>query len=50
MCAKETSASEPPMRGRKRRNDVNTGGESLTRDESGRDLQTAQMASGMKAA
>ena len=47
---KETSASEPPMSCRKRRDDVKTGGKSLTRDKSGRNLLTAQMASGMKAA
>ena len=31
--AAETNASEPLRQGRKRRNDVKTGGESLTRDE-----------------
>ena len=50
MWATETSASEPLMTCRKRRNDVKTGGESLTREESGRDLLTAQAASGRKAA
>ena len=42
--------SEPPRRCRKRRDAVETGGESLTRDKSGGNLLTAQMASGMKAA
>ncbi|MGB5830732.1 MAG: reverse transcriptase domain-containing protein [Thiohalocapsa sp.] len=46
----ESNASEPLMRCRKRRDDVKTGGQSLTRDQSGRNLFTAQMASGMKAA
>lgn len=46
----ESNASEPLMRCRKRRNDVKTGGLSLTRDQSGRNLFTAQMASGIKAA
>jgi hypothetical protein len=48
--AKETSGSEPLMTCRKRRDDVKTGGKSLTRDESGGDLLTAQAASGTKAA
>jgi hypothetical protein len=47
---KESSASEPLMMCRKRRDDVKTGGKSLNREESGRNLITAQMASGMKAA
>jgi hypothetical protein len=38
VWATETSASEPPRRCRKRRDDVKTGGESLTREESGGDL------------
>ena len=46
----ESNASEPPMTCRKRRDDVKTGGESLTRDESGGSLLTAQAASGIKAA
>jgi hypothetical protein len=47
---KETNASEPPMTCRKRRNGVKTGGESLTRDESGGNLLIAQAAPGMKVA
>ena len=35
MRTKETNASEPLMTCRKRRNDVKTGGRSLTRDQSG---------------
>jgi hypothetical protein len=46
----ESNASEPLMTCRKRRNGVETGGESLPRDQSGGDLFTAQAASGMKAA
>ena len=46
----ESNASEPLMTCRKRRDDVKTGGVSLTRDQSGRNLSTAQVASGMKAA
>ena len=38
MRAKETNASEPSMTCRKRRDDVKTGGLSLTRDKSGGDL------------
>ena len=48
--ARETTASEPLMTCRKRRDDVETGGKSLTRDKSGDDLITARTASGMKAA
>lgn len=48
--SEESNESEPPMKCRKRRNDVKTGGESLLRDQSGGSLLTAQMASGMKAA
>jgi hypothetical protein len=48
--AEETSASEPPMRCRKRRDEVKTRGESLTWDQSGGNLFIAQAASGMKAA
>jgi hypothetical protein len=48
--ATETSVSEPLKKCRKRRDDVKTGGESLTREEAGRDLLTAQAASGMQAA
>ena len=36
----ETNASEPLRKGRKRRDDVKTGGESLTRDELSGDLFT----------
>jgi hypothetical protein len=46
----ESNASEPLMKCRKRRDDVKTGGESLSRDQSGGNLPTAQAASGMKAA
>ncbi len=46
----ETSASEPLMRCRKRRDDVETGEKSLPRDKPGRHLLTVQAASGMKAA
>jgi hypothetical protein len=48
--AKKTNANEPLRTCRKRRDDVKTGWESLTREESGGDLLTVQMASGMKAA
>jgi hypothetical protein len=47
---KETNASEPLRKCRKRRDDVETRGESLTWDKSGGDLITVQAASGMKAA
>jgi hypothetical protein len=46
----KTNASEPLMTCRKRRDDVKTGAESFPRDESGGDLFTAHLASGMKAA
>jgi hypothetical protein len=46
----ETNASEPLMTCRKRRNDVKTEGESLTREKFGGNLFTAQAASGMKKA
>lgn len=46
----ESNASEPLMKCRKRRNEVKTGRESLTRDQSGRRLLTAQTASGIEAA
>jgi len=46
----ESNASEPLKTCRKRRNGVKTGWESLTRDQSGGNLSTAQMASGIKAA
>ncbi|WP_308368213.1 MULTISPECIES: reverse transcriptase domain-containing protein [unclassified Microbulbifer] len=48
--AVKSNASEPLMTCRKRRDDVKTGGKSLTRDKSGRNLSTAQAASGIKAA
>jgi hypothetical protein len=48
--AEETSASEPLMTCRKRRDDVKTRGESLIWDKSGGYLFTAQSASGTKAA
>jgi len=47
---KETNASEPLRKCRKRRDDVETRGMSLTWDESGGNLLTVQVASGMKAA
>ena len=47
---RETNASEPPMRCRKRRNGVETGVQSLLRDQSGGNLLTGQTASGMKVA
>jgi hypothetical protein len=47
---RETSASKPLMTCRKRIDDVETGGRSLTRDKSGGVLIAAQTASGMKAA
>jgi len=46
----ESNASEPLMTCRKRRNGVETGGESLLREKSGGNLFTVQAASGMKAA
>jgi hypothetical protein len=46
----ETNASEPLMTCRKVSNDVETGNELRARDKVGRSLQTAQSASGMKAA
>jgi hypothetical protein len=48
--AKETSASEPLMNCRKRRNDVKTRGLSLLWDKSERHLHTVQTASGTEAA
>ncbi len=48
--AKKANASEPPVKCRKRSDDVETGEESLTRDQPGGYLLTAQAASGMKAA
>jgi hypothetical protein len=48
--AKETSASEPPMNCRKRRNDVRTRVLSLPWEKSERHLHTAQAASGIEAA
>ena len=46
----ESNANEPLMTCRKRRNDVKTGRESLTRDKSGSNLLTGQTASGIKVA
>jgi len=46
----ETNANEPLMRCRKRRDDVKTEGESLTRDKFGGNLFTVQAASGMEKA
>ena len=50
MRARKANASEPLMKCRKRSDDVETGEESLTRDQPGGHLFTAQAASGMKAA
>jgi len=50
MNVKETNTSEPLITCRKRRDVVKTRGESLTWEESGGNLPTAQMATGMKAA
>jgi len=47
---KETSASEPLMTCRKRRDGVKTGWASLTQDKPGGDLFTGQAASGIKVA
>jgi hypothetical protein len=47
---KEANTSEPLIKCRKRSDVVKTRGESLTWDESGRHLFTAQMATGMEAA
>ena len=46
----EANTSEPLIKCRKRRNVIKTRGESLTWDESGGDLLTVQMVTGMKAA
>lgn len=46
----ESNANELLMTCRKRRNDVKTGRESLTRDKSGSNLLTGQTASGIKVA
>jgi len=40
MCARERRKTEPPMNSRKRMDGVETGTESLARDESGRHLPT----------
>ena len=45
----ETNTSEPLIKCRKRRDVIKTRGESLTWDESGRNLFTVQMVAGMKA-
>jgi hypothetical protein len=50
VCIEETNASEPLMTCRKRRNDVQTTGESLPWDKLGGCLLMARAASGMKAA
>jgi len=50
VCIKETSVSELLMRCRKRRDDVETGGNRYPGMSLGGDLCTAQTASGMKAA
>jgi len=48
--AEKASASEPLMTCRKRIDDIKTEGESFLRDQSGRNLSTAQVMSGIKAA
>ena len=48
--SKETSESEPLMKRRNFRDDVKTGGCSDLREESGRNLFTAQAASGVQVA
>ena len=50
VSIKETNASEPLMKCRKRRDDVKTGGLSLTRDKHEGNLLTAHAASGIKVA
>ena len=50
VSIKKTNASEPLKKCRKRRDEVKTEGESLLRDQSGGNLITGQMASGMKTA
>lgn len=50
VSVEETNASEPLMTCRKRRNDVQTTGESLPWDKLGGCLLMARAASGMKAA
>ena len=50
VWVKETSTSEPSMKRRNVRDDVKTGGYSVSREESGRNLLTAQMASGVQVA
>ena len=50
VSIEETNASEPLMTCRKRRNDVETTGESLPWDKLGGCLLTARAASGMEAA
>jgi hypothetical protein len=50
VSIKEMNESEPPMKCRKRRDDVKTRGESLTWDKHEGNLFTAHAASGMKVA
>lgn len=50
MRAEKANASEPPVRCRKRIDDVKTGVELLPRDQPGGYLPTVQVASGTKAA
>jgi len=50
VSLKKTNASEPLRKGRKRRDEVKTGGESLTRDKPRGNLLTAWAASGLKVA
>jgi hypothetical protein len=49
MSVMETNTSEPPIKCRKRRNAIETRGESLTWDKSGGDLFTVQVVAGMEA-
>lgn len=50
MWIGKANVSEPPMKCRKRMNDVKTGEESLPRDQRWRDPLTASVASGIKVA
>lgn len=50
VSLKKTNASESLRKGRKRRDEVKTGGESLTRDKPRGNLHTAWAASGLKVA
>lgn len=50
MRTEKANASEPLMKCRKRTDDIRTGEKSLTREEPGGNLPTAQAVSGMKVA